>query len=225
MANVFRNRSPEFGRTVVIEGNDGLGKSTQVEKIAERLDSHGISSIQFHEPGGVEISQEIRDVIKNGDLARTALTNVLLFTASRRENWLQEGRTALQDGTWVLLARNHWSTDVYQGFGEGVPIWQIHLLTRALVGNDYYSPDHKFILNSFDEAARERRIAQRGVLENPDTFESRDQAFQTRVNDGYRKIAKRYRIPLINADQSIEQVHEDIWTPYIAPHVMRRETT
>ncbi len=65
------------GKYVVIEGTDGTGKSTQVEMLADRLQERSIETVQFHEPDGVEIASEIRSVIKNGNLARSAFTNVL----------------------------------------------------------------------------------------------------------------------------------------------------
>lgn len=91
------------GKYIVIEGSDGTGKSTQIERLAARLQRQGIKTVTFHEPDGVAIASQIRTIIKNGTLTRSALTNLLLFTACRHENWQQVGQAALQQGTWGFI--------------------------------------------------------------------------------------------------------------------------
>src|SRR5690606_11683039 len=105
------------------------------------------------------------------------LTNVLLFSASRRENWIQQGKVALERGTWIISARDYTSTLAYQGYGEGLDLELIEHITLLATDEQYVTPDHCIILDINDEAERARRIAQRGTLENPDTFESRGDDF------------------------------------------------
>ncbi len=201
----------ERGKYIVIEGTDGTGKSTQAELLAARLEQGGTEVVQFHEPDGVPIAGELRRVIKNGSLGRTALTNVLLFTAARRENWLQAGRPALERGAWVVSARDYTSTLVYQGYAEGMELETIEQLTQMATDERYVTPDHRIILDINDEAERARRIAERGELENPDTFESRGTDFQQQVIEGYRDIARQKGLPTLSAEQSPEQLHQAIW--------------
>ncbi len=201
---------PERGKYVVVEGNDGTGKSTQVELLAEYLkQEYDITSFIAHEPAGTPIADAIRDVIKDGSLERDPVTNLLLFTASRREIW-QEAKRRIKIGEWVLSARNYLSTEAYQGHGEGVDIDTIRDLTRNLVGEDYVTPDYAFILTLTDETERKRRVNDRGELEVPDTFEMRGADFQTRVNNAYLRIAADHGIPLIDANQSIEAIQEEL---------------
>ncbi len=75
----------------------------------------------------------------------------------------------------------------------------------------YLNPDHKIILDIDDEEERAERIAARGEIENPDTFESRGETFQNSVIEGYRKNANRRNIPIISAEQSLESIHDQIW--------------
>ena len=207
------------GKYIVIEGTDGTGKSTQAELIAERLNRQGIDSIQFHEPDGVKIAGEIRTILKNGSLDRTALTNVLLFTSSRRENWIQEGLPALKAGKWVISARDYTSTLVYQGIAENLELGNtidedlaiIEQLTLMATDRRYVTPDHRIILDINDEAERVRRIEERGELKNPDTWESKDYLFQQSLIQGYRRIAGEKNLPIISASQSIEAINDQIW--------------
>ena len=199
------------GKYIVIEGTDGTGKSTQVERLAERLEGSGLEVVQFHEPDGVEISGEIRSIIKNGSLARSAFTNLLLFSASRRENWLQSGLPVLERGGWVVSARDYTSTLAYQGYGEGLDIDMINHVTAISTDERYMNPDTTLILDIDDEAERAKRIGQRGELENPDTFESKDSEFQLRVQNGYREIARKRGLKIISASRTIGEVERSIW--------------
>ncbi|HMS93151.1 MAG TPA: dTMP kinase [Candidatus Saccharibacteria bacterium] len=199
------------GKYIVIEGTDGTGKSTQVDLLAERLKSQGIPSVTFHEPDGVPIASEVRLIIKNGSLDRSALTNLLLFSACRRENWFQIGKQALAAGTWVLSARDYTSTLVYQGLAEGLDLNLIEQITLQATDERYVQPDHRIILDILDETERERRIKERGKLKNPDTFESRDEDFQQQILAGYRKIATDKDIPIVSAIGTPEQISDEIW--------------
>lgn len=200
----------EPGKYVVIEGSDGTGKSTQVELLADWLAKEkGIDSFIAHEPAGTPMADAIRDIIKNGNLERDPVSDLLLFTAARREIW-REARQALKLGNWVLSARNYLSTEAYQGYGDGVDLDLIRSTTREFVGQDYLTPDHTFILSINSEEERAARIDSRGELDNPDTFEMRDASFQSRVNQAYIKIARSYGISAIDAARSVDEIHEII---------------
>jgi dTMP kinase len=198
------------GKYIVIEGTDGTGKSTQVGVLRETLQQQGIDSIEFHEPEGVPIADEIRTIIKNGNLERDGITNLLLFTAARHEIWHQKALPALKLGKWVVAARNYYSTIAYQGYGEGLAIDLITDTTERFTDSLYMKPDISLILALKNESERTKRITQRGALEKPDTFESRDADFQQRVQDGYLAIAQSYRLPVISASQPIEIVAREI---------------
>ena len=201
------------GKYIVIEGNDGTGKSTQVAKLAEYFRARGQTVCMVEEPGSDDpekstpIANELRNVIKNGDLARSAAVNVALFSAARRELWREKIRPALERGEIVLSARNYISTLVYQGQAEGFDEAEILRLTKLFTDEKYLHPDVMIVL-SLSHDKRKERIAMRGELKNPDTFESRGQDFQEKITKGYLKIAKDYEIPVVLADGSVEEVHD-----------------
>ena len=202
-----------LGKYIVIEGNDGTGKSTQVAKLADYFRERGRTVCVVEEPGSDDpekstpIADELRKVIKNGDLTRSAAVNVVLFSAARRELWREKIQPALERGEIVLSARNYISTLVYQGRGEGYDESEILRLTKLFTDERYLRPDIMIIL-SLSHDKREERIAMRGELKTPDAFESRGQDFQEKVNNGYLKIAKDYDIPVVLADGNVEEVHD-----------------
>lgn len=212
----------EQGKYIVIEGHDGTGKSEQARILRERLRGVGVKVCNFlvEEPDGattddgvslVPISTELRKIIKNGDLERDPITNVLMFTAARRENWLQAMEPALDRGEWVVTARSWWSTIAYQGSAEGVPYDVIeNTYTSAVGGTRYMEPDVGIILD-VDHATRESRISQRGLLDTPDAFEKKPADFQQRIKDGYLEWAALKNVPVIDASGSKEDVSERIW--------------
>ena len=145
----------EAGKYFVIEGHDGTGKSTQVEMLADYLHEKGIGTFVTHEPGGIEVADNIRDIIKNANLDKDAYTDTLLFTASRHEIW-RRAKQELSLGKYVLSARNYTSTLSYQGYGDGLDLNLIYDLTERFVGSDYMHPDGTVVLVAEDEIRKIR---------------------------------------------------------------------
>lgn len=198
------------GKYIVIEGNDGTGKSTQVALLRKRLTKEGIESVEFHEPAGTPIADSIRTVIKDGSLPRQPETNLLLFTAARHEIW-KKAESTLNSGGWVIAARNYYSTLVYQGEAEGVDLDLIRETTRHFTSDRYMLPDVAIILD-LDLEQRTERLKSRSINSyNQDTFERRSEKFQKIVNEGYREIAKEQNLPVIDAASSPKAIAEEIW--------------
>lgn len=198
------------GKYIVIEGHDGTGKSTQVEIIRKRLMREGIDSIEFHEPAGNPIADEIRTILKNGELERHPKTDMLLFSAARCDLWNSRALIALKLGEWVVTSRSYFSTLAYQGYGENLDLDMIENITSIATDERYMIPDFATILDLNSEERR-KRIRKRGELEVPDNFESKDDAYQTRVQEGYLDIAKKRNVPVISANQPPNDIADDIW--------------
>lgn len=203
------------GQYIVIEGNDGTGKSTQVALLAEWLRGQGREVVMVEEPGSDDpekstpVANELRRLIKNGRLARAAEINMALFSMARRELWRELTRPALKRGAVVLASRNYLSTLAYQGYGEGLDRDEIMRMTALCTDERYMRPDLTIVL-TLSDAERVARIAERGKLADPDAFESRAQEFQDQVNHAYEVIAKEYQLPLLSAAGTIDEVQAAI---------------
>lgn len=202
---------PVRGKYIVLEGHDGTGKSTQAELLADRLREKGIDTITTKEPGGNEIGEAIRTVLLNGNLEREPTTNLLLYTANRFDLWHRTINPALEKGIYVIATRNYWSSMALQGYGEGLDIEFIQQTTSHFMPEEYFDPDIGIILGLDDISKSRERIAERGKPQNPDTFESKNDDFQNAVINGYREISTRLGLPLVDAQESIDHVHDSLW--------------
>lgn len=198
------------GFYIVGEGNDGTGKSTQIELLAKYIEKEfGLEVLVIKEPGGTPIAEEIRHIIKNGSLERSAVTNLLLFTVCRYEVWFKEALPVLSRGGVVLSARNYLSSVVYQGQAEGLGSDYVRQVTAAFMDRRYMEPDLTVIL-SLEDDTRRTRLNQRGAAKNPDTFEIRDDDFQEKINQGYAGLVESDGFAEVDASRTIEQVQRSL---------------
>lgn len=191
------------GRYIVIEGNDGTGKSTQVRLLQTYFHEQGRSVVIVEEPGGGDpafttpVASYLRAIIKNRQLQRDPEINLALFSAARRELWQHSIAPALERGAVVLAARNYLSTLAYQGYGEGLDLDHIRETTALFTDARYMVPDHVVVLVMNDDIERKRRLAERSSLIHLDAFESRADDFQRRVDNGYAALARDMALPVV----------------------------
>lgn len=189
---------------IVIEGQDGTGKSTQAKLLAEYFEKQGQETIVMEEPDGdLPQAHDLHDLILSRGYNLEPMTNVLLFTAARVELWQKIAEPVLSAGKIVISSRNFWSTLAYQGYGEGVPRTQIIELTKNILPEKYFTPDFGFILTVSD-AERFKRQEHRG--KKAETFEAKPDEFQQRVNNAYLEIARDFNLEVIDAVASIDEV-------------------
>lgn len=205
-------RPEGYGKYIVIEGQDGTGKSGQQKLLIDHLAKKGIKAVAVPEPGGTEIGADLRKIIKNGALDRDGITNLLLFTADRRELWNQKIAPILARGTWIVADRSWYSTLAYQGYGEGVDTKLIEETTKSFVNSSYAKPDHAFILALNDEKERLKRVKASEELVI-DTFEQKDGDFQDRVTNAYLSVADQTNATVITftGKENPQTIHEKIW--------------
>ncbi|MBR3256358.1 dTMP kinase [Candidatus Saccharibacteria bacterium] len=193
---------------VVIEGQDGTGKSTQAKLLKEHFENGGKEVVVLEEPDGdLPQAHDLHDMILTRGYNLEPLTNVLLFTAARVELWKKIAEPVLRRNGIVISARNYWSTIAYQGYGEGVSRNKIIRITKDLLPDKYFNPDYGFILVVPDEI-RLARQENRGKA--TETFEKRTDDFQQKVNSAYPKIAKDFNLTIIDASSPIEDVFKKI---------------
>ena len=201
------------GKYIVVEGANGVGKTTQCNLLTKYLDDHNIKNILVHEPGGSAITDKIGQIIKDSSLKRDPWSNVILFTINRRLSWLQTIEPALSNGTWVISDRSWISTVVYQGFGEEIDVDKIYNRTLVDVSEYYTKPDSTIIIDIKDTVLRLKRQDQQSdpqIKGKKDTFEAKGIEFQKKIEDGYRQVAKKYNFPLLDGTKSVSSIHKQI---------------
>ena len=193
---------------IVIEGQDGTGKSTQANLLKEYYEKQGKEVVVMEEPDGdLPQAHDLHDMILTRGYALEPMTNVLLFTAARVELWKKIADPVLKRGGIVISARNYWSTLAYQGYGEGISRSKIIRLTKEILPEKYFKPDFGFILTVSDKVRLER---QKGRGKATETFEAKPDAFQQKVNAAYPHIAKDFGLTMIDASGTIENIFETI---------------
>jgi len=193
---------------IVIEGQDGTGKSTQAELLKKHFEEQGKTVVMLEEPDGdLPQAHDLHDMILTRGYDLEPLTNVLLFTAARVELWKKIAEPVLRRGGIVISARNYWSTLAYQGYGEGVSRSKIIRITKDLLPDKYIHPDHGFILTVPDRVRLER---QKNRGKTTETFEAKNDDFQQRVNAAYPKIAKDFNLKIIDASGTISEIFEEM---------------
>ncbi|EAR50314.1 thymidylate kinase [Oceanicola granulosus HTCC2516] len=191
------------GRFITFEGIDGSGKSTQARLLAERLPD----ALLTREPGGSAGAEEIRALVLNGDPGRwSAETELLLFTAARRDHLEKTIEPALAAGRTVICDRFADSTRVYQGATRGdlrATVDKLHALT---IGRE---PDLTFIIDMDPETALARGVARPGAERR---FEDFGLALQETVRHGFLSLARQFseRCIVIDGDRPAEAVAAEI---------------
>jgi len=203
------------GLFITFEGTEGCGKSTQVKLLRDRLAAAGFSSILVvREPGGTEIGEEIRRVVKHSgaSAAMTAETELLLMNASRAQLVRERIRPALEAGGIVLCDRFYDSSTAYQGYGRRLDLVQVREGIRFAVGET--RPDLTILLRVPPHVGAGRlKSRQSRSPSAPDRIEKEDDAFFARVTAGYEAIAASEpdRVRIVDAAGDVNTVGEAIW--------------
>lgn len=200
-----------MSKTIVIslEGGEGAGKTSVIEKIKSHLESKGISHLITREPGGVPISEKIREIIL--DKTHHEMdhrTEALLFAAARRQHLIEKVIPAIEAGIEVVVFdRFVDSSMVYQGYVRGIGVEEVYQMN--LFATEGFLPDLTLYLDLDPEIGLAR------INSNPDReinkLDMETLEFHKLVREGYLKLASKFpeRIRTINAEKSIEDVCEE----------------
>ncbi len=189
---------------ISFEGLDGCGKSTQVQRLAARLQAAGYDVRTVREPGATPLSEHIRNLLLHTSTDIVPLAEMLLFNAARAQLVETVLRPALEQGAIVLCDRFDDSTTAYQGYGRGLPLDIVLACNRIATGG--LTPALTFFLDIPVELAFQRS-------HGTDRMEQAGRSFFERVRQGYWDIARRNpeRVICIDATRPPEAVHADIW--------------
>jgi dTMP kinase len=211
MTPVRHRPTPGPGVFVTFEGIEGAGKSTQIERLADRLLSVGAEVVKTREPGGTDLGRGLRAVLlRPSATALEPLAELLLYAADRAQHVRETVLPALERGAIVLCDRFLDATLAYQGYGRR--------LGTEVVLRVHSSPPldlrpHRTVLLDLDAArglARaRRRNDERGVSRSEGRFEEEALAFHRRVREGYLELARHEpdRIRVVPADGDPDDVH------------------
>lgn len=201
-------------RFIAFEGGEGVGKSTQIARLAARLRAAGETVVETREPGGTPGAETIRALFVQGEPGRwTAETDALLVTAARADHVARRIRPALEAGAIVLCDRYVHSTLAYQGHGRGLDMEALMAMHRFATQELW--PDRVLWLDlpvDIGLARSTKRAAGLDDARQPEQrFEQLDLAFHQRVRDGFAALAADdRRIIRIDAMQDMDGVEAQI---------------
>ncbi len=197
------------GFFITFEGIDGSGKSTQIQKLAKFLEDNGFDIIMTREPGGSVGGEEIRNLLLQGEVDRwSAETEILLFTAARRDHLERIILPALQDGKIVICDRFTDSTRMYQGMRGPKLRDLVDNLTEEVINCD---PDLTIIID-IDPEISLRRAKSRETAE--ERFEDFGVDLQKKMRKGFIDLSKEFnsRIKVVNGQQSVDDLAKEIFS-------------
>jgi dTMP kinase len=188
---------------ITIEGLDGAGKSTLATTLTEALTRRGVRVELLREPGGVGLSERIRELVKDPSLQVSPPAEALLYAAARAELVHERVTPLLEAGTWVLLDRFVDSSLAYQGAGRGLGVEQVRTVNLFATGN--LTPNRTLLLRIAPATGRARQHT-RGA--QPDRLERESERFFQAIATAYEQLASAdpERIRAIDAEQSTERV-------------------
>ncbi|MDQ5980935.1 MAG: dTMP kinase [Verrucomicrobiota bacterium] len=204
-------KSKPAGKLISFEGSEGSGKSTQIARLADRLQKSGREVVATREPGGTEIGEQIRNIIvhnSKGD-EMTPETELLLFTAARAQVVREVIAPALKRGAIVLSDRFLDSSTVYQGIARNLAPGPVAEINRFAVG--HVMPDLTIVIDVPTEVSLQR-VRQR-ASDLPDRMERENITFYKKVREGYLLLAKQWpdRVVVLDGTQTPAAIEKKIW--------------
>jgi dTMP kinase len=195
------------GRFISFEGIDGSGKSTQARRLAAYLEGQGQSVVLTREPGGSPGAEDIRALVLEGDADRwSPETELLLFTAARRDHLERTIQPALDAGQIVICDRFADSTRMYQGLRRDGLRARVDQLHDLMIGRE---PDLTVLIDMDPEVGLSRALSRNGGEER---FESFGNDLQAKMRAGFLDLAAEFpdRFTIIDGGRDIEQVSADV---------------
>lgn len=193
---------------ITFEGPEGSGKSTQIQRVAAWYRESGRECVVTKEPGGTPISDRIRAIVLDSAAAgMDAMTELLLYAASRRQHVVEVIRPALERGLVVFCDRYTDATLAYQGYGRRLDLGRLQTLNQW--ATDGLAPDLTLLFDIDEETGLERAHARNAEMAvDEGRFEAEDLRFHRRVREGYLALEKAEpnRFAIVDAHGTIDEV-------------------
>ena len=200
------------GLFITFEGAEGAGKTTQIKMLAEYFKRKGEEVVTTREPGGTELAEKLRGIVKyySGAEPMCDQTEVFLFAASRAQHVQQLIRPAVDSGRIVICDRFYDSTLAYQGYARGQDMKFLRDTVNYAVAGCI--PDITFLLDISPEAGFQRVNSRNDSQSKDDRIEKAGLEFHTKVRNGFLELAEKEpeRIKVIDAALSPEEIHKQI---------------
>jgi len=193
-----------LGKFITVEGIEGVGKSTNIDFICERLKLFGIETLVTREPGGTPLGESLRNLLLHGDSVNDKAELLMMF-ASRAQHIETKIKPALAQGIWVICDRFTDSTYAYQGGGRQLNGEWIEGL--ELLVHEAFQPDLTVLLDAPVEVGR-ARAAKRGAA---DRIEAEDLVFFNRVRETFLQRARSFsRFAVVDAAMPLDDVQSQL---------------
>lgn len=198
------------GFFITFEGVEGAGKTTVLHSIVDKLKALGYDVVATREPGGIEIAEQIRNIILDREnIKMEERTEALLYAAARRQHLVEKVLPALEAGKIVLCDRFIDSSLAYQGHARGLGIEEVYDINKFAIQD--LMPNITLLFDIDPQKGLERIAANDEREKNRLDLEKLD--FHKKVYEGYQILTEQYpkRIQKVNADQSIELVERSAY--------------
>lgn len=211
---VLKRRSEESnmskGKFITFEGPEGAGKTTVIAEIYKRLEAEGKKAILTREPGGIRISEKIREIIHDNEHQEMdGMTEALLYAAARRQHLVERIIPAMDDGRIVLCDRFIDSSLAYQGYARGLGMEEVMTINSFAIGETM--PDLTIFFDISPEEGL-KRISNSGEREQ-NRLDNETLQFHQKVYEGYELLLQKYPNRIIKTDASkpLSEVTENVW--------------
>lgn len=191
---------------IVLEGIDGCGKSTQIERVAARLTERGIRHRRMREPGGTVLGEQVRALLLDKATEACPTAELFGYLTARAQLCHAVISPALRSGEVLLLDRFWYSTMAYQAYGLGLDPRLVRAAIDLAING--LNADLAVWLRIDPELALRRRAAARGE----DRIEARGLAYQQRVHDGYAQLAAAGELHTIDAARGPDEIFTELWS-------------